>query len=261
MTDFLELFQKRLKLDFSATIIERDCGSNIDLEFELKPRDFLRFAKTDFNSNSEKGYINALTNSKRAIDCQIDGAFSQFGIKYDDISKSANKILEFVNSENLDLAFKLKLIKALDFAPSGLIAKTRNLRNKLEHYYKKPQREEVADAIEMAELFILSVESRTRIIEENFFISDKHNYIDSWEYKNYVQFQFDMEKKSFSLTFNIDNEKVEAIEIKENNSLFYALIKLLNNINDEIDFLESFKVFLKMINHPIPEKNVNVEFY
>jgi len=256
----LELIQKQLKLDFSSIIIERDGGSENKLDFEIKPRDFLRFAKSDFNNQEDKGYINALTNAKRAIDCQIDGAFSQFGITYDKISNSAHNLISLIDSENSDLGFKLKLIKALDFAPSGLIAKSRNLRNKLEHYYQKPQKNEVAEAIELAELFILSVENRTRIIEENFFLTDKKNYIKDWEYNNFIQFQFDKEKKIFCLTFSINKKVIETLNFNENDSLFYSLIKMYNNINDNIDFTESLRIFLRMINHPIPNKNIRLEF-
>ena len=257
----LELFQKKLKLDFSNIIIEVDCGNNVNFNFELKPQDFLRFAKIDIKGDTQKDYINALTNAKRAIDCEIDGALLKFGIKYDrikEIANSANKIVELVNFENANLSYKLKLIRALDFAPIDLISKYRNLRNKIEHHYQKPKKNKALEAIDIAELFILSIESKTQIIIENLFITDKHNYINNWVYKNFAQLQFDLEKKLFLLTFYVDNLKINSLEFNKNDILFYAFIKLLNNINDEFNFLESFKIFLKLINHPIPEKNIGV---
>jgi len=169
----LELIQKRLKIDFSTAVIEREGGSEISTDFDIEPRHFLRFAKSDFKTQELKGYVNALTNAKRAIDCQIDSAFAMFGITYDKIPKISQKIVDVEDFETSDLAYKLKLIKALDFAPSGLISKARLLRNRLEHYYQKPLKNEISEAIELAELFILSVENRTRIIENNFYLTDK----------------------------------------------------------------------------------------
>jgi len=256
----LELIQKRLKIDFTSIIIENDGGSSKSLDFDIEPRDFLKFAKSDFKTQERKGYINALSNAKRAIDCQIDSAFAMFGITYDKIPKISQNIIDLETFDNADLAYKLKLIKALGFAPSGLISKTRLLRNKLEHYYQEPQKDEISEAIELAELFILSIESRTRIIEENFFLTDKKNYITDWEYNNYIQFQFYFDKKEFILTFNENKEKIEIVNLNENDSLFYPMIKLFNNINDEFDFCEALKNLLEMINHPIPRKNIRIEF-
>ncbi|WP_319502128.1 hypothetical protein [uncultured Draconibacterium sp.] len=256
----LELIQKRLKIDFSSTVIERDGGSSISSDFEIEPRDFLRFAKSDFKTKELKGNVNALTNAKRAIDCQIDYAFSIFGITYDKIPEISQNIINLEDFENSDIAYKLKLIKALDFAPSGLISKARLLRNKLEHYYQKPSKDEISEAIELAELFILSVENRTRIIENNFFLTDNKNYIKDWEYNNFIQFQFDLKKKEFVLIFFENNKEIEKVSLNEKDALFYPMIKLFNNINDEFDFCEALKILLEMIKHPIPKKNIRIEF-
>jgi len=130
----LELIQKKLKIDFSKTVIEKDGAGSISSEFDILPRDFLRFAKSDFKTHELKGNVNALTNAKRAIDCQIDSAFAMFGISYDKIPEISQNLVDLEDFENSDIAYKLKLVKALDFAPSGLISKARLLRNKLEHY-------------------------------------------------------------------------------------------------------------------------------
>jgi len=252
----LEIIKNQLKLDFASTIIERDSGSGGESDFELKPRDFLRLSKKDFKTNSEGGLINALTNAKRAIDCQIDTAFNIFGISYDDISKSSEELVRLVQVDTFDLPYKLKLVKALDFAPSGVISNIRTLRNKLEHYYKKPDKTEVDSAIELAELFILSVENRIRFIEENLSITDSKNYVEYGIYKSSININFSKTKKHFKLSYFKDKENIDSEIFDENQPLFYCLIRILNNINEEIDLLVSFKIFLKMLGHPIPLKNV-----
>jgi len=257
--NILQLIKDELKIDFTSTIIEFDSGSGSENPFELSARDFLRFAKSDFKSNDKKGNINALTNAKRAIDCQIDSAFTMFGIQYDKIPNSSNKIIELTGLMNLDLPHKLKLIQAVDFAPSGLISKTRTLRNKLEHYYKIPDKEEVRDAIELAELFVLSIESHIKIIEDSFSITDKSKHDESHYINNCVKVDFNYELKEINLGFYNEKEKIETITLNQNDEVFYAFIKLINNIHEQIELEDSLKIFLKMIEHPIPEKNIRLE--
>jgi hypothetical protein len=255
----LQLIKDELKIDFTSTIVEFDSGTGHENPFELKARDFLRFAKTDFKSNNKKGNINALTNAKRAIDCQIDTAFTLFGIQYDSIPESSNKIIELTGLKSFDLPHKLKLIQALDFAPSGLISKTRTLRNKLEHYYKNPEEEEVKDAIELAELFVLSIESHIKIIEDSFSITDKKKHNESPYINNCIKVDFDYEEKNISLAFYKERDKIETIMLNQNDETFYALVKIINNMHEEIEMEDSIKIFLKIIEHPIPEKNIRVE--
>lgn len=40
--------------------------------FELSPNHFLRFAKSDLNLKTKRSTVNALSNAKRAIECQVD---------------------------------------------------------------------------------------------------------------------------------------------------------------------------------------------
>jgi hypothetical protein len=227
----LELIKDRLKLDFTSTIIERDTGCGGESDFELKPRDFLRLAKTDFKTNSEGGLINALTNAKRAIDCQIDTAFNMFGISYDKISNSSEELVGLVLDGTIDLPYKLKLVKALDFAPSGVISNIRKLRNKLEHYYKRPDKEEVDAAIELAELFILSVENRIRFIEENLSITDNKNYIKYGTYKSSINIDFCKTEKHFVISYYKDKEEIDSEIFDENQPLYYCLIRILDGMN------------------------------
>lgn len=259
--EILELIKDKLKLDFNSTIIQPESGYGSENPFELSPRDFLRFAKIDFKSENKKGNINALTNAKRAIDCQIDSALTIFGIKYDKISNSSNKIIELENLKKTNLSHKLKLIQALSFAPGGLISKTRTLRNKLEHYYEIPNKKEVNEAIELAELFVLSIESHLKIIEDHFYITDKSNFQGSWNYKNYIDVNYSESIKEMNIGFYVEKVEIETLKLNENDEEYYAFIKLINNIHEEIEMQDALKTLLKMIQHPIPEKNIKLEVY
>ena len=67
-----------------------------------------------------------------------------------------------------DVPIKLKIIHALNLAPSILISKTRTFRNKLEHFYKKPTIDEAKEALDVADLFIRSVEGKFKILTNEF---------------------------------------------------------------------------------------------
>lgn len=255
----LELIKDVLKIDFASTIIETDSGTSVDCPFEFSARDFLRFSKLDFKSKDDKGDINALTNAKRAIDCQIDSALNLFGISFDKIPIESEAIINLTEFHDNDLPYKLKLISALDFAPSGLISKTRALRNKLEHYYQKPKRKEINEAIELAELFVLSIENRIKMIADHFIITDRKNYKKSWSYNHRFEVNYDSDKKEISLSFYDDKKLIELKTYNQNDEELYAIIRLINNINEEIELEESLKMFLKIIKHPIPDRNVKLE--
>ena len=77
-------------------------GLNFD-EFDITPRDFLRYAKDDFQSQSEAGLINALSNAKRAIDCQIDTAIRSMGIDSLDLAEHFSTIDRSLKFCSLDL--------------------------------------------------------------------------------------------------------------------------------------------------------------
>lgn len=255
----LELIKNKLKIDFSSTIIQRDDSGSVDYPFELSARDFLRFAKLDFKAKDDKGDINALTNAKRAIDCQIDSALAIFGISFDKIPAESEAIIKLTDFHDNDLPLKLKLIRALDFAPSGLISKTRTLRNKLEHYYQKPKRKEINEAIELAELFVLSIESRIKMIAEHFIITDKQSYKKDWLQKSWIEFNYNFNEKGIILSFYENNIMIEKKVYHQTDEELYPIIRLINNINEEIELEESLKIFLKIIKHPIPDKNVKLE--
>ncbi|MFT4801840.1 MAG: hypothetical protein ACI93N_001615 [Flavobacteriaceae bacterium] len=190
---------KETKLDLTNLVFMASGGSGSEnSNFEISPKEFLRFSKLDFHSNNSQGLINSLTNAKRAIDCQIDETLSVLGVDFQDIPKQSEGIVSLMEF-NQDLPYKLKLIQALNLAPAYIVAKARTLRNKLEHYYKLPSKEEVQKSIDIAELFIRSIEGKTRILEGEFFITDSKNRTDHWEYVSGLSFGFDEENKSFRI--------------------------------------------------------------
>lgn len=261
--DILKLLKDDLKIDFADSFVDRFGGGELSYRFEIKPKEFLRFAKSDFDDANKKGELNALTNCKRAIDCQIDSVLDFFQIDYSNIPDSANQLIQLTSYFKEDISQKFKLIGALDFAPSLIISDVRRLRNILEHHYKRPSKKEIKDAIELAELFISAVENKTKFIEDGFTLSDckKHSFLEK-EYREFYKTGLDIEynqtKRCFILIPLIENKRQDQIEINSSMPEFYFLVRIFVNINDEYELRMSLILFLKYLNHPIPEKHVKM---
>lgn len=110
-----ELFSKT-KIDFTKITVEVSGGGGSVEYFQIKPRDFIYYAKEDLRTGMDSGLINALTNAKRAIDCQIDTILQTFGIDFDNLPSATETFISYINDGKNDLPQKLKLIKALQIA-------------------------------------------------------------------------------------------------------------------------------------------------
>jgi hypothetical protein len=263
-----------LKIDFGNLILVRMGGESLSNDTELSPRDFIRFSKEDIKEETLKGLINSLTNAKRAIDCQIDNVLIEFGLENDKIDKASENLINDLNLQKKDLPYKLKLVQALGFAPGGLTAKVRSLRNKLEHSYKIPKRNEVDEAIEIAELFILSIESKMKMLDDHFVLSSTNfqHYDDPEKFKknllNPIMFTSQISVKFWPYTKLIEVTPIQNSKTKKkiiykcDSSLYYYYLRLMNHLGERIDSEDDIKLILKHCNHPIPSTNIKfAEFY
>ena len=122
-------------------------GEPFSIPFELKPEDFMRFAIRDMkDTTEERSLVNALSNIKRAIDCRTASLLCFFGV-YD---KSKKEDWNFPQSTDF-------LLKVGVLAPN-ILRKINKKRNELEHDFKKPTHEEVADFLDIAQLFFAFTE-------------------------------------------------------------------------------------------------------
>lgn len=236
------------KLNLTDMTLNRTFGTSFqEHSFDISPNDFLRFAKEDIKNADERGFINSLTNSKRAIDCQIDETIEILISNANNFNSGVNDFLQYFEFES-DIPIKLRLIHALNLAPSLLISKSRTLRNKLEHLYKKPEVHEVKEALDVADLFIRSVSGRLNTVWSEFEIVDwKNNELHFQFVENKFKINYVTEKKLVN-TYTIDSTEIE----------FYGLLRLMLSSEEEIEIEETFKILLKQINHPIPVENIRL---
>lgn len=252
---------KETKLDLTKVYFILNSGEGFDDNvFEITPKDFLRFAKHDLKQNDERGFINSLTNSKRAIDCQVDEALEKLGIGYQSFSNETTTFLRHFDL-NDDIPIKLKIIHALNLAPSLIIFKTRTLRNKLEHIYQMPTHIEAQEALDVADLFIRSIQGKMKIFINDFSLTDEHNYNEEnhWNLNNGLEINFSTANKKFEIRKLINFKmQEEVITILPKDKEFCCLIRLMFSVDDDIEIEESFRAILKQIEHPIPSEKVSV---
>lgn len=106
--------------------------------FDLTASSFLKFAELDLQSELPHKFVNALSNAKRAIDCQIECILATIGIKLPDI----------------DFPEKLNILNEIGLMSPALLQKINRERNLLEHEFVNPTPEKVSDALDVATLFI-----------------------------------------------------------------------------------------------------------
>ncbi len=115
-------------------------------KFDISPQDFIKYAEIDLSSDYEHNIINALSNSKRALDCQLDTLMVAFGY----YKKSQKEFWNFPK--------KLTLISDLGILAPRVLSKINTQRNLLEHQFIKPVKDQVEDFLDIAMLFIASTD-------------------------------------------------------------------------------------------------------
>ncbi|MBA0885481.1 hypothetical protein [Flavobacterium undicola] len=245
---------KESKIDLTKGFYVPTVGQGyLENEFELTPKDFLKFAKQDLKQDDERGYINSLTNSKRAIDCQIDEVLNKIGINYKKISPEIEKYLDYFEFEK-DIPYKLKIINSLNLAPSLIISKTRNIGNKLEHIYEKPTKEDVREALDVADLLIRSISAKIDIIQTDFGITDEKNLTCNFllNFENGIIFYFDTKKRHLKIESRIKNIDQKSVILNSNDKGYCGILRMMFSQNDDFELEESLKATLKHIGHQMP---------
>ena len=242
---------KYSKLDLTELYLIPSSGSSsIEQIFDISPKDFLRFAKEDLQEDNERGFINSISNAKRAIDCQIDEVIEKLASDSNDFTPLVKDFLKYFEFE-LDIPIKLQIIHALNFAPSLIISKSRTLRNKLEHIYQKPNIQEVKEALDVADLFLRSVTGKLIMIWDDFEIVDGKSDTE-------IKFLFNLSKRNFKLVISKKNIIEKTYFIGLDNLEYWGLLRLMLSIDDDVEIKETFKILMKQICHPIPLEKVNI---
>ena len=119
----------------------------------VKPIDYLNFARRDIVEGDGRALVNALSNIKRAIDCQLDVLLEMYGL----LKLSMKKKWSFPK--------KIEVIRKIGVVAPNILKLINSRRIQLEHYHKKPIKKEVVEFLDIAELFIELFKFRAHRIE------------------------------------------------------------------------------------------------
>jgi len=119
----------------------------------VKPIEYLNFARRDIVDGDTRALVNALTNIKRAIDCQLDVLLEMYGL------------LKLSMKKKWGFPEKIEVIRKTGVVAPNILKLINSRRIQLEHYHKKPIKDEVTEFLDIAELFITLFKFRAHRIE------------------------------------------------------------------------------------------------
>ena len=128
-------------LDYPFNKLSRRIQQRLEV-YEICAEDFLEFAKEDSKGQNLRSWVNALGNVKRAIECRVDSLLYNYCLH----KKSEKERWNFPN--------KIEVIQRLGIVAPDILKKINKKRNELEHQYRKTDKNDVDDAIGVAELFL-----------------------------------------------------------------------------------------------------------
>jgi hypothetical protein len=136
---------------------------------ELYPSTYLDYAKQDIGDNLDtRNRINAIGNAKRALHYQVELLCDAFGwtILY--------------KNKNFGFPKRLEFLAQCGVLSPNILRKLNYKRNKIEHDYYIPTKEEVDDYIDISELFLMATKDLLhRFPEEIEFILMKDEYYET----------------------------------------------------------------------------------
>lgn len=198
----------------------------------VTPPEYLRFAEVDLAAGGSHGCVNALSNAKRAIDCQVTNILQGFGLS---IPKQ--------------FPAKLEKIASLGLVAPRIVKKIVRLRNLLEHEFNNPEISEVEDAVDVATLFL---EATRRVfsngIVTSFWVADElstnrqhvrrtrtktiiDNKSPEFTFACGVFAEFDSDTRSLSLLFVHDNKEVADIALSKSDKRIVPLLNFMGKID------------------------------
>lgn len=209
--------------------IERDVSSGSDISipiYDISPEEFLDFAENAIVSETKEGIVNAVSNLKRALDCEMDMFFESINIK------------RIFDKKNLKFEKKTQFLANIGLFPIQTINKLNFMRNKLEHEYKVP---EIYDLHTYYEL-VWSIVKILDLYLELLYTHDEVNlelHIENNKY--YFIMKYDIKECAFEFEI-IDWTKGKEREEKRINVS-------LKNQGDEDDFIKAFNIYLLSIQY------------
>jgi len=195
-----------------------------EIPFDIKPKDFLFYAEQDLNSSLSHCFVNALSNGKRALDCQVLCLLDIFGL------------LKHAEKKRWGFPSKIEALKKIGVIAPRILTKVNKTRNLLEHEFANPNSEQVIDFIDVVALFLES----TKVYMENYlnfietaWIDDKTMNMEITADNIVVEFYYKTDKQDEE---NDENEGCATcqIVISPEDEDFYKIMELYHKKTEKI---------------------------
>ncbi len=219
-----------LDIEFgSGTSLNHGCTR---ADFDINPEEFVDFANVALETPGKQSIVNSLSNSKRAIDCQLNKVLFCFGL---------NKI-------KLDFPSKINTLQELGIIAPRILSKINKQRNLLEHEYKCPSREQAEEAVDIAMLFIGASNRILETFVDNFIIGNKSMFDEHYRLNNCISFYFDIwdKNRKFTLVGYKDGLHIGETDILPHEKAYINILKLEVAFQQDKRIWESFKEFAEM---------------
>lgn len=157
--------------DWSCIRLTIDGGGQIKHAFPLTPRNYLEFSAEDLRDGCIRGYVNAVANAKRAIDCQVDTSIAALGYEPGKLRVQLGKDLcTMIETQASDkkAPFSFKFLESIGAFTPNIVGRVRAFRHDVEHRYNRISRKRAADALEIATLFVHATERIALDFTESF---------------------------------------------------------------------------------------------
>lgn len=140
----LEIIEFIEFLQHEDTVVDGHGSRIVEFPWKLTGEDFLDFAVRDLDTSEDdpRNVVNALSNAKRALHCQVDSVLYALGFH-----ACPSKVPR-------NFPGKLELIRELGVVTPRVLAKINSARNLMEHEYSLPQAGEVMDFVDIVGLFL-----------------------------------------------------------------------------------------------------------
>lgn len=208
--------------------------------FDITPRDFLDFAEKDLEQpNSIHSLVNATSNLKRAIDCQLDSFLILLNLD------------NFYRKKRLGVDRKLGFLEKAGLFRSKSLEKLNRLRNRLEHHYEIPEIEDVEVYYDLVVAFVSVIEGAMPLVGHSSELvmelkgggSISTTYISE---KPCIQIELNHKNSELELCLTCDLSETDSnIEKLEEFAFFFKTHSLLRLYDEGIS---SSKHVLKMLN-------------
>lgn len=195
-------------------------GPRKDFPFRLSPAEFIAFANREVKKLTDENRVNALSNIKRAIDCQIELLIYVLG----HCGKAKGQGWSFPQ--------KVEFIRSVGLVAPNILNRINKKRNQLEHEFQIPNSDEIHDALDVAELFLSYTDK---------FIERKYDFFAADDVPPDID-----EDRQFYLSFD---ESRSVFEIKIADFGGERLIEHKYLIDDKDDsFLSLLKLYVGLMN-------------